>query len=465
MKPLPTTILLTFFSISAIAQNPFTPKVDERIELTGVVFRLAGIPEYSAGEDEEYNNDIDEYFKKYQDDRLIEYIRQLRKENALGYAAVAASSLHLEISDGNVIVCPYKDVSTLAGIGGQWKDEKVFKKYVSLLDDFYKRSDFHTFFIEHKDTYDRYVKSASSLTSMINPQFFNDFYGIEFVWPDIYVAVNNGKSNYFIGDLEDQNNYSIIIGGRKSYIIENMLPVIIHEICHNYSNPICTSFWGELQDAFDICLSDTEVTDKLASIGYKDKFGIALEWFTNLCTAMYLEENIPLLTQYYVSRLRDNGYIWMPRCVNYMGYFRENQEHYSTIQDFMPQLVLAMNEIAKNYDKIKSEAVRRPYIADIYPANGSDISKFKGDAITIRFSEDMSPYSFAIGQNPDISEGAEVIPRKGEPIWKDSRSFLIPIDTTAIKSGKEYYLYIGSQGFVTPDYRSMEGGYIITYSN
>lgn len=465
MKPLPTTILLTFFSISAIAQNPFTPKVDERIELTGVVFRLAGIPEYSAGEDEEYNNDIDEYFKKYQDDRLIEYIRQLRKENALGYAAVAASSLHLEISDGNVIVCPYKDVSTLAGIGGQWKDEKVFKKYVRLLDDFYKRSDFHTFFIEHKDTYDRQVKSASSLTSMINPQFFNDFYGIEFVWPDIYVDVNSGKSNYFIGDSEDQNNYSIIIGGRKSYIIENMLPVIIHEICHNYSNPICTSFWGELQDAFDICLSDTEVTDKLASIGYKDKFGIALEWFTNLCTAMYLEENIPLLTQYYVSRLRDNGYIWMPRCVNYMGYFRENQEHYSTIQDFMPQLVQAMNEIAKNYDKVKSESVRRPYIADIYPANGSDISKFKGDAITIRFSEDMSPYSFAIGQNPDISEGAEVIPRKGEPIWKDSRSFLIPIDTTAIKSGKEYYLYIGSQGFVTPDYRSMEGGYIITYSN
>lgn len=148
-----------------------------------------------------------------------------------------------------------------------------------------------------------------------------------------------------------------------------------------------------------------------------------------------------------------------------MGYFRENQEHYSTIQDFMPQLVLAMNEIAKNYDKVKSESVRRPYIADIYPANGSDISKFKGDAITIRFSEDMSPYSFAIGQNPDISEGAEVIPRKGEPIWKDSRSFLIPIDTTAIKSGKEYYLYISSQGFVTPDYRSMEGGYIITYSN
>ena len=50
------------------------PKVDERIELTGVVFRIAGVPEYTYGVIEEYNKDIDEYFQSYSHHDLIDYI-------------------------------------------------------------------------------------------------------------------------------------------------------------------------------------------------------------------------------------------------------------------------------------------------------------------------------------------------------------------------------------------------------
>ena len=63
------------------------PKVDERIELTGVVFRIAGVPEYTYGVIEEYNKDIDEYFQSYSHHDLIDYIIKLRNEDRLGYAA------------------------------------------------------------------------------------------------------------------------------------------------------------------------------------------------------------------------------------------------------------------------------------------------------------------------------------------------------------------------------------------
>ena len=102
MKTKVILFLLFLVSYSTWAQINIT--TDERIELTSVVFRLAGVPEYNDGEVTSYNTTIDEYFEDYKDHALFEYIRKLRNEDRLGYASVAASAFYITIQDGTVTI-------------------------------------------------------------------------------------------------------------------------------------------------------------------------------------------------------------------------------------------------------------------------------------------------------------------------------------------------------------------------
>lgn len=92
--------LLIYYTSSA----QISVTTDERVELTSIVFRLAGIPEYTDGEVAPYNAAIDNYFERYKDDALFQYIRKLRNEDRLGYASVAvAIRFHTRIKDTNIV--------------------------------------------------------------------------------------------------------------------------------------------------------------------------------------------------------------------------------------------------------------------------------------------------------------------------------------------------------------------------
>ena len=144
------------------------PKVDERIELTGVVFRIAGVPEYTYGVIEEYNKDIDEYFQSYSHHDLIDYIIKLRNEDRLGYAAVAASIGFICIGNGKVSLNQHIPVSKLPGLGEQWRSEKVFRKYVELLNDFYVKTNFQKFYNDHKPLYEKAETCINQLLADFN---------------------------------------------------------------------------------------------------------------------------------------------------------------------------------------------------------------------------------------------------------------------------------------------------------
>ena len=90
------------FTANAITQTS-RPIVDERLELSSIVFRLAGAEEYVCDGVPQYMKEIDEYFAPYKDHKLISYIRTtLREQQEIGYDAVASSAFYLKIENGRV---------------------------------------------------------------------------------------------------------------------------------------------------------------------------------------------------------------------------------------------------------------------------------------------------------------------------------------------------------------------------
>ena len=74
MKRFKTHIALIFFILTPVMDcfGQLTCKVDERMELTSIVFRVAGIEEFTNDNIPEYAKAIDSWFGKYKSHKLID---------------------------------------------------------------------------------------------------------------------------------------------------------------------------------------------------------------------------------------------------------------------------------------------------------------------------------------------------------------------------------------------------------
>lgn len=461
MRKLILTIAF-LFSIGA-GYSQLTAKIDERIELTGVVFRLAGIPEYSKGLLEEYNRDIDAYFSAYRYHPLIGYLVKLRNEDRLGYAAVAVSSMYITIRDGRVVLNPQVTLSELPGLGAQWRDEKTFRKYIRLLDDFYRKTSFRKFYEAHQPLYEEVKTQAELILSYFNGAWFTEFFGVPFMEPTIYLALGNGGSNYYIGE-QTEAGYAIVLGGKQQFPFESIYLTMIHEICHHYTNPLFDGHWPSMQQAATI------IYERVKEDMWKNAYGSAedtcAEWLNNLCTSMYFRDNMPPLCPYYYGNLRDRGVIWLPQSVLFMENFYEHRDKYPHFNAFMPQVVEFLRTVSENFDVIQyAFDHRHPYITGIFPANGSNIGDEEFTEIKISFSQPMSKAGYTIGYIEDDAN-VEKLPRSDsiDAFWKDERTFVIPIEPSRLEKNRRYGLVLKTRGFMTEDYNHMEKNYIIEFN-
>lgn len=451
--------LLIYYTSSA----QISVTTDERVELTSAVFRLAGIPEYTDGEVASYNAAIDEQFEDYKDNALFEYIRKLRNEDRLGYASVAASAFYITIQDGKVSVDPTRDISDLTGKGKQWASDSKFRKYVRLLNNFYQESNFAQFYNSQAQAYSEQIEKAATLFDNINGEWFANFYGVEFVAPRVYIALGNGKHNYFVNGVD--GSYDIVLGAKRYYLIDTLLPVIIHEICHKYSNPITDAMYSDIEGDFATFLSDDDITVRLANIGYRDTKTVAIEWFTNLCTVMYLQDNVPLLAGYHAAKLRDNGFIWLPATIKSMEEFCANRDLYPTLSSYAPKIVQCINDFGSNYSEYKMAYLNsNPQVVEVSPTDFQTLVNNNGE-VKVRFSKPMMIYAYTLGMPQSVGEGYTKVPMQPdkEPYWSDETTFVFYVDINSWDSIAKYVIELQSEGFMTSDYTHLKDNYVIYF--
>lgn len=458
-----TIVLLLSLLISYTTWAHISVITDERVELTSAVFRLAGIPEYTDGEVASYNIAIDEQFEDYKDNALFEYIRKLRNEDMLGYVSVAASAFYITIQDGKVSVDPTRDISDLTGKGKQWASDSKFRKYVRLLNNFYQESNFAQFYNSQAQAYSEQIEKAATLFDNINGEWFANFYGVEFVAPRVYIALGNGKHNYFVNGVD--GSYDIVLGAKRYYLIDTLLPVIIHEICHKYSNPITDAMYSDIDEAFATFLSDSDIATRLANIGYRDTKTVAIEWFTNLCTVMYLQDNVPLLAGYHAAKLRDNGFIWLPATIKSMEEFCANRDLYPTLSSYAPKIVQCINEFGSNYSEYKMAYLySNPQVVEVSPIDLQTLVNNNGE-VKVTFSKPMMIYAYTLGIPQNVAEGYIKVPMhtEKEPYWSDDTTFVFYVDISSFDSEAKYVIELQSEGFMTSDYTHLKDSYIIYF--
>lgn len=451
----------TFFSINAQLKS----EVSERFELTSIVSRLAGAPEFVNNQLSSYTNAIDSYFAPYIDHPLILFLKDIREEYGISYNSVPTATACLVLKNGKITVHPDFDIARISEFDPRW-NVQIFNTFVTQLNDFYRKTKFRNFYLQHTSIYKVAVERMDALLKNINPNWFVSFFGEELGNIDVFVSLCNGPGNFALPPIAEKLNGCIVIGAASDqnglpWFSNNMITIILHELMHHHTNRRINAYWDQMEPAAEKIFP--HVKEKMYKIGYGSAENIMLEWFDNLCVILYFRDN-PGITRPYEHLIgldQYRGFIWMDRSVLFMEHFYKNRDLFVTIDDYMSQVVGFIDFTADNFDHVLGEYENAfPYIVEVFPASGSTLTQ-NIKTIEVRFSQVMyGVYGVDIINDENIS----VMPYSEEPFWKDEYTFVLPFNPDRLEKGKIYGLKLPRVTFQNRKMFAIKEDYICIFN-
>ena len=443
--------------IVLIAQIPIvfaqtSAKIDERLELTTVVLRLTGQNAFTRAPDSKYTADIDSYFFKFKDHELINFVKNtIHSRKVLNLPLPVELAGDIKITSKGIALNDLWSLSVedSANINeGTWTLKEI-KEYVRLLNKFYKETNFHTFYLNQTEFYSEVQDSLNKIVSQIDTSWFMDFFGKSFEMANIWVVPLLGPHNFAdmrIGkDGKEYHNCAIGLTHFDSLnapqFDQKTFMLLIHEICHNYNNPICEKYE---EDFLPIC--DT----LLNFVGeYLDYYGqsssILYEGLNRVCEYSYYMAHNSLTDEYLNRRINSeecSGFVWIDEILKYMEVFHNNRDLFPTYEHFMPQLKLFYEDVVKKMDNyyLPKMKLKEPQVVATFPVKNSIVDTTISK-VEIIFSQPMQT-GVRFARSVDNTYNALPLPVDFDNIyWLNEYHYVIPLQTP-LKPNSRYGLRV-----------------------
>lgn len=333
------------------------PQVNEKVELMGILSRMAGFPEYNMDMAGQYIKDIDNYFKDNTEHPAVQYMKGLRKDYGISFDAVMSMAIHLDNRNGTLSLIE-EDIPTLEK---RWKNVDK-DEFLSNLNNFYRDTNFNVFFKAHKGFYERGLKSyRDSVINYFDIDWYSDFYGNASQESfSVIIGFCNGGGNYGINRQTTGKTKEVfaIVGycvdkeGNPLYNKE-YLPTLIHEFNHSFINHYLDEnkypvYAKRLEPAAtELYMSSRWSMSKQAYGNWRTMINESLVRAAVICYMLdkgYQPEKIKneLLEQ--VQR----NFRWMPELVSLLRKYEKEQSRYGFFEHFYPIIIDFFEEYAKS---------------------------------------------------------------------------------------------------------------------
>lgn len=421
--------------------------VDERFELTGVVFRLTGIGVFQQEEPQTYLSEIDKEFSKYRNHELIKFVKKtVESKYDFPFNFICDLAADIEITSDGILFTDrwltyYDDYRCFDG-EEYWTKEEM-EEYLRLLNKFYKDTRFRKFFFSHKEYYEITENNFKEIANQIDKDWFSSFFGKPLEMENIWISPVLGHHNFALSrnDSNGRKFNNCIIGCSHVDSLGNPIfgrahfNVLVHEICHNYNNPICDKYKDDFRE---ICDTIEKYIGSLLTINrYAGAENILYEGMNRVCEYSYYKED----TIYYNDILDFNmlvnaeeikGFIWLDEILRYMDVFSRNRKMYKTFEDFFPELKSFMQNVADNMKdyylpKLHSKT---PVVLATFPANNSIVDTNLSE-IVVYFSKPMCVQGCMTGITDEIDDNETSYPidyDKDCMQWKDAYTHIIKLN-------------------------------------
>ena len=230
--------------------------VDPRVELVSIIFRLAGNPEYNQGRVPSYLKDVEEHFGKFREHPAVKMAGKLRRTRSVGFDACMSLAIHL--GDAYTVSEKLPLDPRPASLDGRWKPDEA-KEFLVALKQFVEEAALREFIENHRPLYAEAESRMKALSEKEGHlEWFEAFFG----------ARPQARFTIALGMVNGPNNYGVRIrlpdGKEELYCVlgvwqtdkqsqpqftAQVLPTVIHEFCHSYTNAVVDRHAEKLQAA------------------------------------------------------------------------------------------------------------------------------------------------------------------------------------------------------------------------
>ena len=442
-------VAIICFSIVNISFAQTQIHVDERFELTSIVFRLTDDIAFVHSTPANYIADIDDYFSPYKNHELIEFVKKtIYSKSSLNIAFPAFLASDIKITPKG-IVWTDEWVATIhaddtSEENYRWTKTEL-QEYLKLLNKFYKDTRFREFYDAHAAYYQEIEASFSRIEDKIDTAWFRAFFGSPYSMDNIWLVPTNGNDNFAINRIDQRGmeHHNCVIScvdidsSGKPYIDDDIFSVLIHESCHNYCNPILRKHQTSFKNVCDTLFE--YVKNELSKCYYGTPMAILYEGINRACEYSYYIEhhtfNDSVLMHKLIGEIKI-GFLWMEELVNYMTLFRCNKEEYPYFEDFVPTLEIFLKQCVELMDMyyLPKYHLLHPRVVATNPISGAVVDT-NLHRIVIQFSKPMQKIS-SIGIIPE-DDILQLPIDKDNIHWATPYTYVMPL-REPLKSDSKY---------------------------
>jgi hypothetical protein len=416
-------------------------RVDPRVELTSIVFRLAGNPEYAQGKVAAYTEAIDAKFGKFRDHAVVRRAAALRRQHGVGFDAVAGMAVHLD--DEFRLSLPVEKAEDL---DRRWPRDQV-KPFCDELRAFAKDADFAGFLASQRDLHDLTTKRMQAvLDENVKFAWFEDFFGARPAAKfELALGLANGGCNY--GPMlrrGGREELHCILGvwstdaeGRPSFG-RDVVPTVVHEFCHSYCNDLVDAHLDALAPAGNALWP--HVHEAMGRQAYGDWKTMMRESLVRACVVRYRAASEgPAAVKEELAEQHGRGFHWTGELSDALAGYEKDRAKHPSLGSFMPKVVEFFGAYAKRFAETAAKA---PVVVKMEPANGAQDVDPDLRALVITFDRPMRDGCWAVvGGGPRYP----AFPKGGRPSYDAARKVLtVPVE---LKPAWDYEFWLNRGKF------------------
>ena len=421
------------------------PKVDKRVELLSIVFRLAGNREYNDTRFKLYTDKIEQHFTPYKNHELIKFAEKLRNESGISYDAVVSMAIHIDEN-----LNPRTDF-TENTLEGRWSKDDA-DKFVKLLQSFYKEAKCEEFFKDNEDIYHEATVRFLHVYDSLDPDWYSSFYGEKlsekFI---IIIGVGNGGNHYGVSfQISDSEKevYAIMgawdtdDSGMVDFDNNSYFPYLIHEFNHSFINTLLDKNKVLFRNNGEKIMEKLE--DEMRAQAYANWETVLNEALVRASVIKYLIDHDFNKTAIEVSLENEisNSFLWIRELVGELEKYDTQRSLYPTLSSYMPKIAEAYNSYSETIIKFDAQ---RPKVESVKEFVNGDLSVDASiKTITIIFDMPLSGKGYSIFPG---AKGQQALPSVSNISYtNDNKSVVMEVQ---LLPDNEYQFILTGKNFKT----------------
>jgi len=322
-------------------------EVDPRVELVGIVFRLAGNYEFNQGRIRSYVREIERQFGDFDDHPAIKLAARLRSKRRMGCDGPMSLAVYIDRD-----FRPRKTFEQWPwGLDGRWKKQET-AEFLEQLRQFAADTKFNEFFEAHSALYETGIRSCQAVMAQYDLQtWLGEFFGVEEMGDlKLVLGFLNGPSNYGPRFTTGKNHEKYAVIGMSlpdpdgnPVFRPRKLETTAHEFCHSFTNPVVDKYMEQLRPAAEKLYAAKGPAMK--RIGYQNWRSLMYESAVRASVACYIRNSFePEYLQNYLDKEAGNGFVWTKELSDLLRTYEANRDKYPTFESFFPEFVTFLNE-------------------------------------------------------------------------------------------------------------------------